>query len=185
MSSDVGCLTPLSWTGLRILRFLTPLDWTRSSDLQNLTFHLLTCRLMQMEIKALHFGGNRARWEQGAAFEGNTLKGKSHECQWHEIRPQGSLRSKPPRGWENLKVEHSGYGNPAISGLKLLRAVGKPNLMRVVSFWGQDMISQALEVIERPWMVDCFGGHRVVDEFLRDPVFIFNWLTPKGHRGWT
>jgi hypothetical protein len=28
-----------------------------------------------MELTTPHFGGNRARREQGAAFEGNTLKG--------------------------------------------------------------------------------------------------------------
>lgn len=69
-----------------------------SSDLRDLTFHLLTCRLIQMETKTPHFGGNQARREHGAAFEGNTLKGKPHECQWYVIRPQGSLRSNPSRG---------------------------------------------------------------------------------------
>lgn len=45
--------------------------------------------------------------------------------------------------------------------------------MRVVSFGGQDLISQALEAIERSWKVNRFGGYRVSDKYLQGPVYVF------------
>jgi hypothetical protein len=65
-----------------------------------------------------------------AAFKGKTLKGESHECQWHETRPQDGLRSKPLRGWESLKAELIGWGKPEKSLLRSFRAEGRKNLMR-------------------------------------------------------
>lgn len=75
--------------------------------------------------------GNCIRRGCDAAFKGKTLEGKPHECQRHETRSQDSLRSKPLRGWKNLKAERIGLGKPGVGRLKLLRAEGEKNLMRV------------------------------------------------------
>ena len=48
------------------------------------------------------------RRDYDATFKGKTLEGKPHECQGHEIKPQGDLRSKPLRGGESLKAERIG-----------------------------------------------------------------------------
>jgi len=40
------------------------------------------------------------------------LKGEPHERIWHEIRPVSEGRNKAPRGWENLKAQAVGRGNP-------------------------------------------------------------------------
>ena len=58
----------------------------------------LTCRRGVEEKRYRDSKGNRIRRGYDAAFKGNTLKSKSHECQWHETKPQGDLRSKPLRG---------------------------------------------------------------------------------------
>jgi len=45
--------------------------------------------------------------------------------------------------------------------------------MRVVSFGGQGLTGRTLEVIERSWKFDRFGGRRTVNEYLQDPLYFF------------
>jgi hypothetical protein len=47
---------------------------------------------------------------------------------------------------------------------------------------GQGLTGFTLEVIERSWKFDRFGGRRTANEYLRDPVFFFIDLH-KGQKG--
>ena len=69
-----------------------------------------------------------------------------------------------------------------VSLLGLLRANGGKNLMRVVSFGGQDLDGRTLEAVERPWKFNHFGGYRILDEYLLDQVLFIHVWHP-GHRG--
>jgi hypothetical protein len=83
---------------------------------------------------------NQARWECDAVFEGINSSSEPHECQEHEIRLQGNLRCKPLRGWENLKVDLTGWGKPRVSELELLYAVGAKNSMRGACLFRQGLM---------------------------------------------
>lgn len=63
-----------------------------------------------------------------------------------------------------------------MSLLKLLRANGETNLMRVVSYGGQDLDGCTLETVERPWELGHFGGRRTLDKYLKEQMlFIHVW----------
>jgi hypothetical protein len=53
-----------------------------------------------------------------------------------------------------------------VSGLNLLRAIGKSNLRRVNHLWWLGPHGNALKASEKSWEVAHFGGHRAVSETL-------------------
>ena len=62
---------------------------------------------------------------------GKALEGEPQE--WYRPpRSEGVGGSKPSRGRETLKAEHTGVGNPGTVDLRVDVAVGAVNLMRVV-----------------------------------------------------
>lgn len=63
----------------------------------HLTIHLFHAGYCGWRLHS-HTRGNLTRRGNGAISEGNTLQGKSRKCQGCVIKPQGSLRSKPPGG---------------------------------------------------------------------------------------
>jgi hypothetical protein len=50
------------------------------------------------------------------SVRGKGPEGEPHERYRHETRPEGSGGRKPARGWETLKPEGVGRGNPEVTG---------------------------------------------------------------------